>query len=173
MANISVHKDETRNAPLARGWERAWEPRGESFRLLRDLMSWDPFREMIPVGGPFVAGFVPSFEVKETRSGYVFKADMPGVKDADLDVTITGNRLTVSGKREAEAQEDVDTYYTYERTYGDFTRSFTLPDGIEASSLNADLKDGVLTLEVKKTPEMQPKKIPVHSSSREQAPKKS
>src|SRR5262245_43358340 len=81
------------------------------------------------------------------------KADVPGVKESDLDVTLTGNRLTISGKREAERKEQTETYYAYERSYGDFTRAFTLPDGIDTNSVVADLKDGVLTVSVRKTPE--------------------
>jgi HSP20 family protein len=109
---------------------------------------------------------VPSFEIKETKEAYVFKADVPGIKESDLDVTLTGNRLTVSGKREAEKQEHTDTYYVYERSYGDFARSFTLPEGVDASSVNAELNQGVLTLSIKKTPEAQPKKIAVQSAAK-------
>jgi HSP20 family protein len=156
MANIAVKKDD-KSAPLAPGWERSWDP----FRMMRDLMSWDPFREMTPFTPQIPAGFMPSFEVKETKEAYVFKADVPGVKESDLNVTVTGNRLTVAGKREEEKKEHTDAYYTYERSYGDFSRSFTLPEGVDMSSVNADLKEGVLTLSVKKTPEAQPKKIEI------------
>ena len=60
-------------------------------------------------------------------------------------MTLTGNRLTVLGKREAETQEQTDTYYAYECSYDDFTRSFTLLEGADANGINADLKDSVLT----------------------------
>jgi HSP20 family protein len=110
--------------------------------------------------------FAPSFEVKETKDGYVFKADVPGVKESDLDVTVTGNRLAISGKREAEHKEQTDTFYTYERSYGAFTRSFTLPEGVQSESVVADLKDGVLTVSVKKRPELQPKKVPVQTAAK-------
>lgn len=112
------------------------------------------------------AGYAPSFEIKEAKDAYLFKADVPGVKESDLEVTLTGNRLTVSGKREAEKQEQTDTYYTYERSYGDFTRSFTLPEGVDMNSVHADLKEGVLALSIKKKPEAQPKKIAVQSAAK-------
>lgn len=154
MGNITVRKnDETK---LATPTARQWEPS----RMMREFFGWDPFREMAPFAA-VPTGFAPSFEIKETKDGYLFKADVPGVKDGDLEVTTSGNRLTVSGKREAEKQEQTDTFYTYERTYGDFTRSFTLPEDAECGATNADLKDGVLTISVKKKPEMQPKKIPI------------
>jgi len=100
MANIAVQKDNG-NKPATMPVEQRWEP----LRLIRDLMGWDPFREMSPQGSPLSAGFVAPFEVKETNDGYLFKADVPGVKEPDLEVTVTGNRLSVSGKREEERKE--------------------------------------------------------------------
>jgi HSP20 family protein len=136
----------------------------EPFRMIRNMMRWDPFREMAPIwSGDAESMFVPAFEVKENKDGFVFKADLPGVKDENLDVTVAGNRLNVSGKREAEREDQGETYFTYERTYGSFTRSFTLPEDVDADKVHADLKEGVLTLVVPKKPEMQPKKINVKS----------
>ncbi len=162
MANIDVRKENgNKPAPLATA-----EPRWEPFRLMRDLLGWDPFREMTPYIPQMPAGFIPSFEIKESKDAYIFKADLPGVKESDLEVSVTGNRLSVSGKREAEKEEKTDTYYTCERSYGEFSRSFTLPDGVDMSAVNADLKEGVLTISVKKTPEAQPKKIAVQSAAK-------
>jgi HSP20 family protein len=130
----------------------------------RDLLRWDPFREMAPSLPSFaveMSAFSPAFEVKETKEGYTFKADVPGVAEKDLEITRTGNRLTVGGKRESEKEEKNETCYTCERTSGSFTRSFTLPDGIDGDLIRADLKDGVLTLLVPKKPEAQPQKIAV------------
>ena len=140
---------------------REWDP----FQTMRELMRWDPFAEMTPRmwRGPDVA-FVPAFDVRETKDGYIFKADLPGFKDHDLDINVSGNRLTISGKRESEHVEDADTYYCWERSYGSFTRTFTLPEGVDADQIEADLKDGVLSLKVHKTAEAQPKKIQLRSS---------
>jgi len=162
MGDIAVRRENgNRPAPLA-----SWEARRDPLRVMRDLINWDPFGEMIPFASQLPAGFVPSFEVKETKDAYVFKADVPGVKESDLDITVTGNRLTVSGKREAEKQEQTDRYYSYERSYGYFTRAFTLPEGVDMSAVHADLKEGVLTLSVRKTPEAQPKKIAIQSAAK-------
>ncbi len=162
MSNITVRNNGNKPSLAANIAEPRWEP----FRLMRDMMGWDPFGEMTPFTAQAPAGFMPTFEVKETKDGYSFKADVPGVKESDLEVTVTGNRLTVSGKREAEKQEQSDTYYTYERSYGSFTRAFTLPDGVDLGSVRADLGDGVLMLTIKKSPETQPKKIAVQSASK-------
>ncbi len=169
MAQITVRKEnEGQTAPLAPSpspspsMAQAWEP----FRLMRDLMGWDPFREMAPFVPQLPAGFAVSFEVKETSNGYVFKADVPGVKESDLEISLTGNRLTISGKREAEKKEQTDTYYTYERSYGNFMRAFTLPEGVDKNSIHAELKDGVLLLNINKVPEAQPKKIAIQSQTK-------
>src|SRR5690349_13180422 len=77
---------------------------------------WDPFRQMAPY---FAAEeesvrFAPDFEVKETKDGFVFRADVPGMKEKDLEITMTGNRLNISGKREAEKEDSTDVYYARE-----------------------------------------------------------
>jgi HSP20 family protein len=165
MADIAVKK-EFGNKPVIAP-QPPFETRStDPWRMMREMMNWDPFREMLPLTSSLATGFAPAFEVKETPDGYLFKADVPGVKESDLEVTLTGNRLTISGKREAERQEQKDQYYAYERSYGSFTRSFTLPDGIDTQSVHADLKDGVLSLLVKKTPEAQPKKIAVQTAAK-------
>ena len=135
-----------------------WDP----WRSMRALLAWDPFREMSPFSSfEERAAFLPAFDVKETKDAYLFKADMPGIADRDLEVTMTGNRLTVSGKREEGKEERSERYYTYERAYGSFSRSFTLPDGTDIERLHASLDQGVLTITVPKKPEVQPKKIAI------------
>lgn len=99
--------------------------------------------------------------MKETKEGFEFKADLPGIDSKDLDVKLTDNCLTVSGKREAEKTDKEDTYYTYERSYGSFTRSFTLPEGIDAEKINADLKDGVLKIKLLKKPESKARQVQI------------
>lgn len=155
MTEINIHKNGGSQKELAAP-TRAWEP----FQLMRSLLRWDPFAEMspVPIGE---AAFSPAFDVKETKDGFIFKADLPGIEEKDLDVKITKNRLSVSGKREHEKTEKGDTYYTYERSYGSFTRAFTLPDGVDADAIKAELKAGVLTINMPKKPEAQPKKVAV------------
>ena len=99
--------------------------------------------------------------MKETSHSYVFKADLPGLEEKDLDITLTGNRLTVSGKREAEARTEEETFYAYERTYGSFSRSFTLPDGADVEHAEADLHAGVLTISIAKRAGHLPKKVTI------------
>ncbi|TAK32843.1 MAG: Hsp20 family protein, partial [Myxococcaceae bacterium] len=81
--------------------------------------------------------------------------------EKDLEISMTGNRLTVSGHREAEKRDESDRYYLYERSYGSFMRSFTLPDGVDTNKITAELKNGVLQMLVPRRPEAQPQKIAV------------
>jgi HSP20 family protein len=141
----------------------AWDP----VRLMRDMLRWDPFREIEAVLGPAdLRGFAPSFEVTETKDAYLFRADLPGVKEQDLEISLTGTRLSISGHREQEKHDQGDTFYASERSYGSFTRSFTLPEGVDGETVSAELKNGVLTLTVPKKPEVQPKKIPIGANAK-------
>jgi HSP20 family protein len=139
----------------------------DPFQWMRDMLAWEPFREAAPsswMGPAWEGNFNPAFEVKETKDGFQFKADLPGIKEADIDVKLTGNRLAISGKREFENQDKGDTFYTYERSYGTFQRVFALPDGIDAEHSAAELKDGVLTIVMPKKPSVASKTISVKTS---------
>jgi HSP20 family protein len=129
----------------------------DPFEVMRDMMRWDPFAELAP--GSAGMTFAPSFDVKETGDAYVFTADLPGVKESDLELSLTGNRLTISGKREEEKKQEGERWYTYERSYGTFSRSFTLPAGVDADHAEAHLKEGVLRVSIPRRPEMKPRKI--------------
>ncbi|WP_005033163.1 Hsp20/alpha crystallin family protein [Holophaga foetida] len=134
----------------------------EPFALMRDFMRWAPFRDTDL--GTELSAFVPSFDIKETGDAYVFAADLPGVKRDDLDINLTGNRLTIAGRREAESRREGENVFTCERAFGHFSRTFTLPDGVDAAGVRAEIKDGVLTLTVPKVPEVQPRKITIAAS---------
>lgn len=155
MADLPITR--TGTSPISRIM-REFDP----FERMRELMGFDPFEQM----GRMLAGrepgsyaFVPAFEVKETPDAFVFKADVPGVQERDLDITLTGDRLTISGRREVEKRNENERYYTYECSYGAFSRSFTLPEGVDADRIDANLQSGVLTVRLPKAPEVQPKRI--------------
>jgi len=131
----------------------------EPFRLMRDFLRWDPLRDY-DLGAP-TAAFMPSFDVKESPDAYQLKADLPGILEADLEISLESNRLTVAGKREAEAIKDGERWHLAERSNGSFSRTFTLPEDVDAEKVVAELRNGVLTLMVPKRPEVRPKKISV------------
>jgi HSP20 family protein len=139
-----------------------WNP----MRMMRDLLRWDPFREMAPASfeGFERLAWSPSFDVTETKDAFLFKVDVPGVKKEDLEIATSGNRIQISGKRDTEQESKTDTIYTYERQYGSFARSFTLPDGTDLDHAKSELKDGVLTLVIPKVASAQAKKIPIATS---------
>ena len=124
--------------------------------ILRSLMDWEPMRELAPLFEKETErelAFAPSFDVKETKESFIVKADLPGVSEKDIEVTVSGTRLTISGKREEERKQQGDVYYTWERSCGMFTRSFRLPEGIDLEHLEAELKGGVLTVVAPRKPE--------------------
>jgi HSP20 family protein len=149
-------KRETRDVARRASPEHRLDP----FRMMDALLRWDPFPG--DWGGVSqTLDFAPRFDVKETKDAYVINADLPGVKDEELDVSLSGNLLTISGKREEEHREEGESYYAMERSHGSFARSFTMPDGVDAENVSADLKRGVLTLRIPKKPEAQPKRIEI------------
>jgi len=136
-------------------------PAFEPFSLMRNLVRWDPFRDFEFQGEN--SAFMPSFDIKETADGYVFFADMPGIRQEDLDINLTGNRLSITGKRERSAASEGENIFIAERSFGSFARTFSLPEGVDGNRVNAELKHGVLTLTVPKVPEVQAKKIAIQS----------
>ena len=143
----------TSSSPLER-----WDP----FRMMMNtLLRWDPFGSEVSrlaFGG---SEFTPRFDVRQSETGYVIMADLPGVKEEDVGVSLTGNRLTISGRREEERSSAAGPDVAIERAQGSFTRTFSLPDDVDPERLTADLKDGVLAVDVPKRPEAQAKKIPI------------
>lgn len=137
-----------------------WDP----FHMMERMLGMDPFRDAYRPSTGFGSderAFYASFDVRENKDAFVFKADLPGIKESDIDITLNANMLTISGKREAETRDQQDTWYAVERSFGSFARSFTLPEAADVDHIKAELKDGVLTLVLPKKPELQPRKISV------------
>ncbi len=84
-------------------------------------------------------------------------------------MSLTGNLLTVNGLRDQEERHEGENFFADERTFGSFTRAFTLPDGVDGEHVNAELKDGVLTLQIPKKPEHQPKRISIKVAEKAKA----
>jgi len=132
------------------------------FRTLRELLSWDPFQEMAPLLPVEIQKVIPPFEVRETKDRFVFMADLPGIEQKDIEILLTGNRLTVTGVRLDKTEKGEEgEFYARERIYGRFTRSFTLPEGADLAAVQANLNNGVLTIVFPKVAAVQTKKIPV------------
>ncbi|MBZ0234662.1 MAG: Hsp20/alpha crystallin family protein [Deltaproteobacteria bacterium] len=138
-----------------------WDP----MRIMREMLRWDPFREL---GGPIARGretWMPCFEVRENGDAFRFIADLPGVKRDDIEITVHGNRLQIAGRREAEKETSDENVYAFERSFGQFARAFSLPENADTEHIKTELRDGVLTIVVPKTEGAKPKKIAIGSGA--------
>jgi HSP20 family protein len=90
------------------------------------------------------------------------KADLPDVNEKDMDIQVENNMLTIRGERKFEQKVKEDNYLRVERTYGSFSRSFSLPSTINSESIKAEYKNGVLTIELPKRAESKPKQVKIN-----------
>jgi len=149
----------------------AWDPirgplsRMDPFRMVREMFQ-DPFGGMGLLSSEAV--FRPNLDVTESNDAFQIRVDLPGVSEEDIEVQVTGNRLTVSGTREAEETREGDRYVAIERAYGTFSRSFVLPDSADVDHVDAELHNGVLEIKVPKRGEMKGRKVSIHGASKAQ-----
>jgi HSP20 family protein len=124
----------------------------DPFALARELFAWDPYART-------ASAFAPTFDVKETAEAFVVRADLPGVDEKNIDVSVHNGVLAITGARQAEERKDGESFYLYERQFGSFRRSFVLPDTSDAERIEAKLVNGVLELSIGKRAEAKPRKI--------------
>ncbi len=107
--------------------------------------------------------FTPAVDVAEEKDRYVVKADFPGMKQEDIRVEVDANTLTISGERkhEKEEKDDKKHYHYYERSYGSFERTFTLPHDADGDKIKAKVEHGVLTVDIPKSETKKAKEIKV------------
>jgi len=101
-------------------------------------------------------------DIFENEHELVVKADLPDVKPEDLDIRVENNILTIRGERKFEKKVDEKNYLRVERSYGSFSRSFSLANTVNSEAIKADYKDGVLTLTIPRREEAKPKQIKVN-----------
>jgi HSP20 family protein len=122
-----------------------------------------------PVPGNGGAGrWTPAMDLVETDDHFVLRADLPGMSESDVNIELEDNVLTVSGERKAEHEEKREGFYRVERSFGAFSRSLTLPKGIDPEAVTARFDKGVLEVRVPKPEERKPRKIAI--SGREGEP---
>jgi len=109
-----------------------------------------------------MTAWAPSVDIYETENELVLKADLPDVSEKDLDIRVENNMLTIRGERKFEQKVKEENYLRIERTYGSFSRSFSLPNTINTEAIKADYKNGVLTVEIPKRAESKPKQVKVN-----------
>jgi HSP20 family protein len=106
--------------------------------------------------------WAPCVDIYETENELVVKADLPDVNPQDLDIRVENNILTIRGERNFEDKVNEDNYLRIERTYGSFSRSFSLASSVNSEAIKADYQNGVLTLSIPKREEAKPKQIKVN-----------
>jgi HSP20 family protein len=149
-----------RDTWLPTSWD---ERRGalDPFRALRreidDLFAG--FGDLPTTSRPAGGFMTLRVDVSETPTELTVKADLPGVEQKDIDITVSGDQLTIKAEKKSEAEEEKDEkgriYHRIERSYGFFQRTMTVPFDIDASKISASFKDGVLTVSLPKPPEVQ------------------
>ncbi|MEW6585288.1 MAG: Hsp20/alpha crystallin family protein [Nitrospirota bacterium] len=160
MAKKSIVPIQKQAVPARR---EEWNP----FALLRQEMNtlFDSFFrgfETEPFGTRFGA-FAPRVDVAETDKEFKVSAELPGMDDKDIDVSLTKDSLTIKGEKKEEKEEKGKSFYRLERSYGSFTRTIPLPVEIVTDKAKAEFKKGILTVTLPKTPQAikETKKVPV------------
>jgi HSP20 family protein len=148
---------------------------------MNTIMRWDPFRNLsslqeqvnrlfessFPSRGDesTLTAWAPAVDVYETENELVIKADLPDVEEKDLDVRVENNMLTIRGERKFEQKVKEENYLRMERSYGSFSRSFSLPSSVDTEAIKAEYKDGVLNISLPKRAESKPRQVKIAVSN--------
>ena len=143
------------------------------------LIRWEPARELAlsdmnrlfntffePTtgsngGNGVIRRWTPAMDLVETEDNYVLRADLPGVSEGDVKIEVDDNVLTISGERKSGHKEAKEGYYRVERAYGSFSRTLTLPEGVDADAISASFDRGVLEVKVPKPEQRKPRKVEI------------
>jgi HSP20 family protein len=107
-------------------------------------------------------GWAPAFDVYEEKDNYVVKAELPGLKKEDINVSLHDGDLVISGERKHDAKSEGTEVYRAERFFGKFQRTVSLPPAVAANNVKAEYKDGILTVTLPKSEEAKPRQIQVN-----------
>lgn len=154
------------------------------------IVKYDPFRDLrslqdevnrlfsmsFPRGGGaqdemMRGAWTPSVDIFENKDQIVLEAELPGMKPEDVDISIENNVLTIHGERKFEKKDEGDNFHRVERSYGSFTRSFTLPPTVSSENANAEFENGVLRLTLAKREEAKPRRIEIKATGGGSQPK--
>lgn len=114
---------------------------------------------------PLAQRWVPAMDLTEAEDHYRLKADLPGLGEDDISIEFEHGTLTISGERKAEHVDDEKGWHRIERSFGSFSRTLTLPDGIDPDALTAEFDRGVLNVRIPKPEQVKPRRIEVKSSN--------
>ncbi len=140
------------------------------------IVRWEPLRELGTLqtemnrlfstafdgaggNGGTLRRWMPAMDLLETSDHFVLRADLPGVREEDVNIELEDSTLTISGERKAEHEEREEGYYRVERATGSFQRSLTLPKGVDPEAVTAGFDRGVLEVRIPKPEERKPRRI--------------
>ena len=144
------------------------------------LITYDPFRELRSLqdevnrvftgtfnrggeSGMMRGAWNPSVDIFENTDQIVLEAELPGLSSEDVNISIENNVLTIHGERKFEKKNEGDNFHRVERSYGSFTRSFTLPPTVSSDNVEANFDNGILRLQLAKREETKPRRIEIKS----------
>jgi HSP20 family protein len=140
-------------------WDAARELdtlQGEMNRLFSSFFDTPTTRN-----GAATRRWVPAMDLVETEADFVLEADLPGLTENEVSIEVEGNVLTIAGERKTEHEAKRDGYYRIERSAGLFSRSLTLPEGVDAEGVTASFANGVLEVHVPKPAQAQPRRVQI------------
>jgi HSP20 family protein len=150
------------------------------------LIRWEPARELAtiqsemnrlfntffeppsgggsPGNGGAVRRWIPAMDLVESQDDFVLRADLPGLSESDVNIELEDNVLTISGERKSEHEERKEGYYRVERASGAFSRSLTLPEGVDPERVKASFDRGVLEVRIPKPEERKPRRVTISAT---------
>lgn len=150
-------------------------------------MTWDPYREMTALQDRFNRAFgnaparrdreeemslgawIPPVDIAEDRERILLTAELPGFKEEEITIQMEGGVLTLQGERQFEREKEGRTYHRVERSYGQFVRTFTLPNNVDRENVRARFANGLLEIELPKKEETRPRQIKISASEQRRA----
>jgi HSP20 family protein len=153
------------------------------------LVRWEPVRELTSLqnemnrlfntffdapsqnavgngGGGALRRWLPPMDLVETDDHFVLRADLPGLSEGDVQIELEDNVLTISGERKAEHEDSREGFYRLERSFGQFRRSLTLPEGVNPDGIAASFDKGVLEVRIPKPEERKPRRVAIQVGDR-------
>lgn len=139
-----------------------WRPFGELSSLRREMdRLWENFFVERPLGKIWEREWAPSLDMSETKDNFVVKAEVPGIDAKHIDISLTGDVLTIRGEKSQEKEEKEEDYHLVERSYGSFSRSVRLPAEVESNKIKASYKNGILAITLPKSEKAKAKEVKI------------
>jgi HSP20 family protein len=143
-----------------------WRPFREVSRLRREMdRFWEDFfgpgRRALQ---PMTETWLPAIDVSESGDQVIIKAEVPGMDAKEIEISMVGDMLTIKGEKKSEKEEKGETYHMVERSYGSFVRSIRMPAPVNPDNIEANYKNGVLTVTCPKKEEVKPKAIEIKTA---------